>query len=238
MSAVKKKRDTDAAFSTLADKLEATQDAHVSEFLTTFRAALEAFAVKHKRRIRDDPLFRSRFTEMCYEIGVDPLRSSKGFWTEVLGVGDFFYELGIKIVEVCASTRAANGGLMSLEELEFHLNRDAHDRITQDDIRRAIAKLDVLGDGFRIVNETMVLSVPVELGTDQTVALELARGNAGCVTDAQLRARLGCSAQRAAEVFSQLLKDGFAWLDDAGVPKEPTYYFPSIWLECATASSS
>jgi hypothetical protein len=31
---------------------------------------------------------------------VDPLASSKGFWAEVLGVGDFYYELGIVIVQV------------------------------------------------------------------------------------------------------------------------------------------
>lgn len=33
-------------------------------------------------------------------VGVDPLASSKGFWAEVLGVGDFYYELGIVIVQV------------------------------------------------------------------------------------------------------------------------------------------
>ena len=33
-------------------------------------------------------------------IGVDPLASSKGFWAEILGVGDFYYELGIVIVQV------------------------------------------------------------------------------------------------------------------------------------------
>ena len=38
--------------------------------------------------------------DMCASIGVDPLASGKGFWSEMLGVGDFYYELGVQIVEV------------------------------------------------------------------------------------------------------------------------------------------
>ena len=41
---------------------------------------------------------------MCASIGVDPLASSKGFWSEMLGVGDFYYELGVQIVEVCMAS--------------------------------------------------------------------------------------------------------------------------------------
>lgn len=45
---------------------------------------------------------------------VDPLASNKGFWAEVLGVGDFYYELAVQIVEICLATRSVNGGLMAL----------------------------------------------------------------------------------------------------------------------------
>jgi len=33
--------------------------------------------------------------KMCKQIGVDPLSSNKGFWVDVLGVGDFYYELAV-----------------------------------------------------------------------------------------------------------------------------------------------
>ena len=33
--------------------------------------------------------------EMCASIGVDPLASNKGFWSNMLDIGDFYYELGI-----------------------------------------------------------------------------------------------------------------------------------------------
>ena len=34
---------------------------------------------------------------MCQQIGVDPLSSNKGFWVNVLGVGDFYYELAVSL---------------------------------------------------------------------------------------------------------------------------------------------
>ncbi|KAI3718061.1 hypothetical protein L6452_18907 [Arctium lappa] len=61
---------------------------------STFRSQLEDFARKHKNDIRKNPAFRSQFHEMCAKVGVDPLASNKGFWVELLGIGDFYYELG------------------------------------------------------------------------------------------------------------------------------------------------
>lgn len=38
------------------------------------------------------------------------LLAGKGFWSEMLGVGDFYYELGVQIIEVCLALRHRNGG--------------------------------------------------------------------------------------------------------------------------------
>ena len=65
-------------------------------------------------------MFRRQFQEMCASIGVDPLSSHKGFWS-VLNLGDFYYELGVQIVEVCLATSHINGGLISLEEIRDRL---------------------------------------------------------------------------------------------------------------------
>ena len=61
------------------------------------------------------------FNEMCQKIGVDPLASKRGFWAQLLGVGDFYYELGVQIVEVCLRTRSSNGGLIDIDELRQKL---------------------------------------------------------------------------------------------------------------------
>lgn len=85
--------------------------------LESFKQKLEQFAVRHKSEIQHDPAFRAKFHSMCASIGVDPLTSRKGIWAELLGVGDYYYELGVRIIEVCVATRSMNGGILSLKEL-------------------------------------------------------------------------------------------------------------------------
>ena len=67
--------------------------------------------------IKQDPVFRAQFHNMCANVGVDPLASNKGMWAQLLGFGDFYYELGVQIVEACLATKAYNGGFMELGSL-------------------------------------------------------------------------------------------------------------------------
>eukprot|EP01028_Stygiella_incarcerata_P007807 TRINITY_DN3266_c0_g1_i2.p1 TRINITY_DN3266_c0_g1~~TRINITY_DN3266_c0_g1_i2.p1 ORF type:complete len:210 (-),score=55.68 TRINITY_DN3266_c0_g1_i2:86-646(-) len=142
-------------------KLQAQQE--------VFRKNLEEFAEKHKSQIAKDPEFRFQFQKMCSKIGVDPLASHKGFWAEMLGVGSFYYELGVQIVSVCIATRVQNGGLVGLEELLELLARLRGPRATKvtiDDVERAIQKLHVFGNGYEFVkigDRRMLQSIPCEL---------------------------------------------------------------------------
>lgn len=49
--------------------------------------------------------------------------ASKGFWAEVLGVGDFYYELGIQIVETCLVFQEQTGGLTDISAIKTRLQR-------------------------------------------------------------------------------------------------------------------
>jgi ESCRT-II complex subunit VPS22 len=69
---------------------------------------------------------------MCNTIGVDPLAASniKGkngrrglgeggsFWTQILGgdMNDFYFEVAVRVVELCRETRSENGGLIGVKE--------------------------------------------------------------------------------------------------------------------------
>jgi ESCRT-II complex subunit VPS22 len=69
---------------------------------------------------------------MCNVIGVDPLAASnvkgknarKGlgdgasFWTQIMGgdMNDFYFEVAVRVVELCRETRSENGGLLGVEE--------------------------------------------------------------------------------------------------------------------------
>jgi len=69
---------------------------HMTEVIEQFRIHLEDFARKYKTQIRSDPVYRAQFQTMCEKVGVDPLASSKGIWGELLGLGDYYYELGAR----------------------------------------------------------------------------------------------------------------------------------------------
>ncbi|XP_069373293.1 vacuolar-sorting protein SNF8-like [Paralichthys olivaceus] len=99
------------------------QIVQVSKQLETFKSNLEELASKHKQEIRKNSQSRVQFQEMCAAIGVDPLASEKGFWSEMLGVGDFYYELGVQIIEVCLALKHRNGGLITLDELHQRVLR-------------------------------------------------------------------------------------------------------------------
>lgn len=74
---------------------------------------------------------------MCNAIGVDPLAGSNvkgkgaakgGFgslWAKVLGgdVNDFYFELAVRVVEVCRGSRGENGGLLGVEECKEQVKK-------------------------------------------------------------------------------------------------------------------
>ncbi|ERN19796.1 hypothetical protein AMTRI_Chr05g70050 [Amborella trichopoda] len=205
----------------------------MKEQLSTFRSQLEEFARKHKNDIRKNPAFRSQFHEMCAKVGVDPLASNKGFWAELLGIGDFYYELGVQIVEICLATRSHNGGLINLQELCSLLRqrrKAARDSISEDDCLRAISKLKVLGSGFEVISvgkKKLVRSVPTELNKDHNEILELAQAQ-GFVTVEEVEKRLGWSPGRATDALEVLLKEGLAMIDDGHRDGKHRYWFPCV----------
>jgi hypothetical protein len=64
-------------YKAVGDEVKAASLQAMKEQLSKFKASLEEFARKHKDDIRKDPVFRAQFHQMCANIGVDPLVSSK-----------------------------------------------------------------------------------------------------------------------------------------------------------------
>ncbi|KAG6790629.1 hypothetical protein POTOM_006788 [Populus tomentosa] len=211
----------------------------MKEQLATFRSQLEEFARKHKvfssvmNDIRKNPTFRTQFHEMCAKVGVDPLASNKGFWAELLGIGDFYYELGVQIVEICLATRPHNGGLINLQELCALLRqkrKSDREAVSEDDCLRAISKLKILGSGFEVISvgkRKLVRSVPTELNKDHNEILELAQAQ-GFVTVDELERRLSWTTGRATDALDTLLDEGLAMIDDGHRDGKRRYWFPCV----------
>lgn len=132
------------SYATHGANLRSTHLSSLQTQLSVFQSLLHTFALEHASTIKSNPAFRAEFARMCNAIGVDPLAASnvkgKGnkalgllpgaaeggsFWTQILGgdVNDFYFEVAVRVVELCRETRNENGGLIGVEECRTRVKR-------------------------------------------------------------------------------------------------------------------
>ncbi|CAH1173825.1 unnamed protein product [Phaedon cochleariae] len=244
LGAIKKNKYEQEKYKDKGNEIQENQFEQMTKQLEVFKVNLEEFATKHKNEIRKNSEFRKQFQEMCASIGVDPLSSGKGFWS-VLGIGDFYYELAVQIVEVCLATNAKNGGLISLDELRTRLIRargknKSHQEISKDDLIRAAKKLKIFGSGFNVIpmgkDKYMVQSVPGELSMDHSVILQQAEKNNSCLSVSYLEQVLKWEKERGEKALEHMVNQGLAWIDLQNC-KDKMYYFPSLFTACINSTN-
>lgn len=206
-----------------------------------FRTNLEKFAQKYKKDIKKNGEFRRQFQQMCAVAKVDPLQSSANFWVKLLGVGDFYYELAIQIVEVFLSTSQKNGGIMTIEELlsrvlasrnvAKNVNLQSTDSITTEDLLEAIKKLKILGSNIREIpskSSYIIHATPAELNSDHIDISQCAHSIGGYVSQGLLGDQLQWSDERIQKALDELIMEGVVWLDEQGPNNKPLYWFPGL----------
>ncbi|KAL7558355.1 hypothetical protein ACA910_004020 [Epithemia clementina (nom. ined.)] len=225
-----------------ADEMKAIGLQNALDTLEKLEVKLSEFAKRHQSEIQNDPVFRERFLQMCAPLGVDPLASKKSFWGQLLGMGDFYHELAVKVAEVCLAAKARNGGIMSLTEVQsilakrktkLGMTNSSSQKVSKADLQVAISKLSQLGGGFRTVQvgkSTMVISVPTELDNDhmQVMTAASAFSETGLSVDNVMHTTQW-SRERTQRALDLLLQQGMAWLDT--YEGQDLYWFPSIWQE-------
>lgn len=219
-------------YKAIGDEVKLTSHAAAIQQLELFKLKLEEFALKHRDDIRKDPAFRAQFHSMCTHIGVDPLASNKGMWAKTLGIGDYFYELGVAIIEVCLSTRESNGGLMELPNLLARVNKrrgQSREPASHHDILTALKKLAILG-AYQVVvigSKQYVRSVPGELSLDSNILISLAEGM-GYVTKSQVLSLQGWDNLRADAALETLMADGLAMIDTQDLSGQQLFWIISV----------
>lgn len=237
LAAFERQTDSQRSFAQLSSTLSQSQVDNLHLQLTQFRSALAHFASTHRDKIKRDPAFRHEFQQMCASIGVDPLAGPRkgGWWAEMLGLGDWQYELGVQIVDVCVSTRERNGGLIELSDLIRILEKLRNvsgGKVTEDDVVRSIKTLQPLGAGYEVIqvgDRKMVRSVTKELDSDQATVLSIAREGGGRVLMSELVQKSGWTADRAtAALENMVMRDGLCWIDEQDTIAERSYWVPSV----------
>ncbi|GAB7339110.1 hypothetical protein MBLNU457_5784t1 [Dothideomycetes sp. NU457] len=159
------------------------------------------------------------------------------FWAQMLGgsVNDFYFELAVRVVEVCRETRSENGGMISVAEVQKRVEKGrgigGGMEVSHDDIVRAVKSLDPLGSGITVMNlgsKQMIRSVPKELNTDQSTVLE-ALQVLGYVSVSMLQDNLQWERPRAGAVIDDLLSDSLVWIDSQAPERE--YWSPAFMHE-------
>ncbi|THH06877.1 hypothetical protein EW145_g3777 [Phellinidium pouzarii] len=240
LAAFERHRDSERSFANLSNTISRSQVDNLRSQLTQFRSALVHFASTHREKIKRDPAFRHAFSQMCANIGVDPLadggaarRGAGGWWSEILGLADWNLELGVQIVDVCVSTRERNGGLIEMAELVRLLGRlRGSAKVTEEDVVRSIKTLKPLGAGYEVIDiggRRMVRSVTKELDADQSVVFAVARDAGGRVTENVLIEKTQWTRDRArAALENMLIRDGLCWLDNQDEENGHSYWVVSV----------
>lgn len=243
IAAFDRSRLTSAQYASHGTNLRTSNAAALETQLSVFRSLLQQFAQTHAKDIRSDPSFRAQFARMCTAIGVDPLASSassssgaSSIWGQLLGrnLNDFYFELAVRVVEVCTTTRPENGGLIGVKEVRERIARgrpEGAPEVTDDDVLRAVGALKPLGSAFSVVSvgsKSYIRSVPRELNTDQSAVLEAVQV-LGYVTISMLMANLGWPRARAVTVIEDLLGGGMLWVDKQC--SEWEYWSPGFMLD-------
>jgi ESCRT-II complex subunit VPS22 len=235
-SSLQRHLDSSASYSALSTSVSESQTAILTAQLSTFQSALSTFSSLHRSKILSDPSFRTHFSQLCAELGVDPLGGGqKGLWDK-MGVGDWYYALGVQVVDVCLKARERGGGLVPMEQVlreVMKLRRGGKDiaaggaqattEVTEGDIQRAIEALEPLGCGYEILSlassggKKVIRCSPGGLDRDSLVVVEAASSTGrGCVTRDELRAfSAGWEMERVNRALEKaLMDDGMVWVDE------------------------
>lgn len=245
LAAFDRSRLTSAQYASHGNTLRSANAQALETQLSVFRSLLQQFAQTHAKDIRSSPSFRAQFARMCAAIGVDPLASSNSgggassggsIWAQLLGrsVNDFYFELAVRVVEVCGETRSENGGLIEVRKVKERIMRgrmEGSQEITEDDILRAVGTLKPLGSSFSVIkvgSKPFIRSVPKELNTDQSAVLEAVQV-LGYISVSMLMANLHWTRARAGTALDDLLGEGMLWIDKQA--DEWEYWSPGFMIE-------
>jgi len=262
LAAFDRSRLTSAQYASHGSNLRTSNAAALETQLAVFRSLLQQFAQTHAKDIRSNPTFRAQFARMCAAIGVDPLASSSGsgnssgsgsIWAQLLGrsVNDFYFELAVRVVEVCGETRGENGGLIEVRKVRERIVKsrvEGASDITEcatpkggkgwlvdlenrDDILRAVGTLKPLGSAYSVIkvgSKPYIRSVPKELNTDQSAVLEAVQV-LGYVSVSMLMVNLRWARPRAQTALEDLEGEGMLWVDKQS--DEWEYWSPGFMLE-------
>ena len=206
--------------------------------LKLFQEKLIQFAIEHNEELKENIEFKSKFLKMCNTIGIDPLTLFNKD-RHLFNVNDYYYEICVKLIQICRDIKDLNGGIVSLEELQKIYFNEAN--VTQADIEKSVEMLASLDGGFEIFqirdHLKFLRSVPNELTSDQTKVLEVC-SVMGYASINLLHINLNWERVRCKTTLNEMITNGLLWMDNQCGGKEILYWDPSWITKCVDSNTT
>lgn len=132
----------------------------------------------------------------------------------------------MKILDICSKKRTLTGGLMKISDIISLNNKQSLEKITRNDIERALSTISCLGSGCCIFKGEYVCTVPFILSDDTGELMNIAE-EFGHVSFSLMKSKKNWNLDRYKEKTEFAIKEGLVWVDRK-TPKEEVLYFPSM----------
>lgn len=132
----------------------------------------------------------------------------------------------MKILDICSKKRSLTGGLMKISDIIAINNRTNKQKITKNDIERALGTISCLGSGCCIFKGEYVCTVPFILSDDTGEMMNIAE-EYGFVSFALMNKKKQWSVERYKEKSEFAIKEGLVWVDKKKTG-EIHLFFPSM----------
>lgn len=214
------------------------QTKEYNDQLKLFQEKLIQFAIEHNEELKENIEFKSKFLKMCNTIGIDPLALFNKD-RHLFNVNDYYYEICVKLIQICRDIKDLNGGIVSLEELQKIYFNEAN--VTQADIEKSVQMLASLDGGFEIFqirdHLKFLRSVPNELTLDQTKVLEVC-SVMGYASINLLHINLNWERVRCKTTLNEMITNGLLWMDNQCGGNEILYWDPSWITKCVDSKTT
>ncbi|SCV99996.1 LAFE_0B07118g1_1 [Lachancea fermentati] len=217
----------DRHYQDLSTNVLGRQTREFKEQLTIFQERLVEFAKDHNKELKENPEFRAKFIRMCASIGIDPI-SLFDRQRHLFDVNDFYYEICVKVIEICRKTKDLNGGVISFDEL--HKGYFIMLKVQIEDLEKSIEMLQSLDGGFEVFfikGKKFLRSVPNELTDDQTKILEIC-SVLGYASISLLRVNLNWKPFRSDAILKEMVANGLLWTDNQA--QGEVLYWDPAWI--------
>lgn len=225
--------------------------------IATFKAGLEKFASEHKLEIQQHAGFSDQFYHLCAVMGVDPVLCgvSRRAGSSRAEEEAYHSSLGVAVLDICSARSTFDGGLSDLDVVVDHIRKrigsggesrarehisgaSGSRTVSRDDVKAAIKRLSILGNGLGIVTiggKDFVKSLAAEFSTDCNVLLELFQKWRGRMTRRDAMDELRWSEQRVADAMTALVREGLVMIDDPGEAMPRLYWCLAVPYEVSLA---